>query len=351
MAHPSRDWRQPAQSRNQARGSRNFEDQPGYPRGAERTDYGRSAEGIGDYGGYGDREYGDPGREYRGGGYESGDFERGFGRSDESGDRWQQGGGLRQTGREEERDYGRTERYGQQGSYGQGDDEPGRGWRGPTWSDPFQRSGRGSENYGVRGTGYGGGYGTGGSFGQGGGYSGQGQRGSQRGAQGTYGPGRSRSESEYSGGGLSSQSGGSEWSGYSERGSQQQSHRGRGPKGYQRSDERIKEAICEQLSDDPAIDASDITVTVTSGVVTLSGTVDERRAKYQVEDMIAQCGGVKDVDNKLRVQSGSLTGSSQSGSLGTQSGSEASSTRSSYTTTPGDGGSESRSGTSSTRKS
>jgi hypothetical protein len=35
-------------------------------------------------------------------------------------------------------------------------------------------------------------------------------------------------------------------------------HAGRGPKGYQRSDERIKEDICDCLTRDPDVDASEI---------------------------------------------------------------------------------------------
>lgn len=79
-------------------------------------------------------------------------------------------------------------------------------------------------------------------------------------------------------------------------------HRGRGPKGYERSDERVRDAVCERLSDDPYIDASEITVTVASGVVRLIGSVDSRQEKYEVEELVANCGGVKDVDNQLRVQ-------------------------------------------------
>jgi osmotically-inducible protein OsmY len=82
-----------------------------------------------------------------------------------------------------------------------------------------------------------------------------------------------------------------------------QDYRGRGPKGYARSDERLKEMICERLTDDPRIDASDVTVEVNQGIVRLTGAVDERRTKYQIEDLIERCGGVQDVDNQLRIQS------------------------------------------------
>jgi osmotically-inducible protein OsmY len=95
------------------------------------------------------------------------------------------------------------------------------------------------------------------------------------------------------------------------------SHSGKGPKGYTRSDERLKEIICEKLTDDPDIDASEISVDVTSQVVKLTGTVDDRSTKYEVEELIERCGGVKDIDNQLRVRSGS----SQSSQLRSQGGS------------------------------
>ena len=80
------------------------------------------------------------------------------------------------------------------------------------------------------------------------------------------------------------------------------SFRGRGPKGYERSDARLREIICERLTDDPRIDASDVSVEVTQKVVRLTGSVDDRRTKYAIEDLIERCG-VKDIDNQLRVQS------------------------------------------------
>jgi osmotically-inducible protein OsmY len=53
-------------------------------------------------------------------------------------------------------------------------------------------------------------------------------------------------------------------------------HRGKGPKGDQHSDERIKEMVCERLQENPDIDPSDVTVNVCAGKVTLIGTVDSR---------------------------------------------------------------------------
>jgi len=85
-------------------------------------------------------------------------------------------------------------------------------------------------------------------------------------------------------------------------------HKGKGPKNYSRTDERIKEDINDRLSDDPFIDASEIEVTVNSGEVTLTGTVDERSAKRRAEDIADAVSGVKNVENRIRVgQSSSFT--------------------------------------------
>lgn len=92
------------------------------------------------------------------------------------------------------------------------------------------------------------------------------------------------------------------WIGESE--GSQQSFRGRGPRGYERSDERLKEIICERLTDHPRIDASDVSIDVNQKVVKLTGAVDDRRMKYEIEDVVEQCG-VTDIDNQLRVQSAS----------------------------------------------
>lgn len=83
-------------------------------------------------------------------------------------------------------------------------------------------------------------------------------------------------------------------------------HRGKGPKGYRRSDERIREDVCDRLSDDDELDASEIIVTVKSGEVTLEGTVTDRRAKHRAEDLAESVSGVQDVDNKLRKNKGML---------------------------------------------
>jgi hypothetical protein len=75
-----------------------------------------------------------------------------------------------------------------------------------------------------------------------------------------------------------------------------------GPKGYRRTDERVREDVCERLAMNPYVDVGDVSVEVANGVVTLDGTVRERREKYVIEDIADAVFGVTEVDNRLRVQ-------------------------------------------------
>ena len=84
----------------------------------------------------------------------------------------------------------------------------------------------------------------------------------------------------------------------------EQDYRGRGPKGYKRSDSRVQEDVNDRLADDPYVDASEIEVAVSGGEVTLSGTVDSRQARRRAEDIAEQVSGVGYVQNNLRVRTG-----------------------------------------------
>jgi osmotically-inducible protein OsmY len=79
-------------------------------------------------------------------------------------------------------------------------------------------------------------------------------------------------------------------------------YRGKGPKGYIRTDERIREDVNDRLSDDPMLDASDIEVTVASGEVTLNGLITTRQDKRRAEDLAEAVSGVQHVQNNLRVK-------------------------------------------------
>jgi hypothetical protein len=79
-------------------------------------------------------------------------------------------------------------------------------------------------------------------------------------------------------------------------------HSGRGPQGYQRSDARIEEDVCEHLTHHGMLDATGIQVQVENGEVTLAGTVESRQAKRLAEDILDSISGVRDIHNQLRVQ-------------------------------------------------
>ena len=77
---------------------------------------------------------------------------------------------------------------------------------------------------------------------------------------------------------------------------------GVGPKGWRRSDDRIREEICEILTRHRAIDPSDVEVEVKDGVVRLAGTVGDRAAKWLAEDIAEGSFGVRGVINDIRVR-------------------------------------------------
>jgi hypothetical protein len=81
-----------------------------------------------------------------------------------------------------------------------------------------------------------------------------------------------------------------------------QMQQGRGPKGYRRTDERIREEVCERLMRHPWADSSEVDVHVKDGEVTLTGTVPDRRTKREIEDITEEVLGVQDMQNLLRVR-------------------------------------------------
>jgi len=104
---------------------------------------------------------------------------------------------------------------------------------------------------------------------------------------------------------------------------EQRPHRGKGPKSYRRSDERIQEDVNDRLSEG-YLDATEINVQVQNGEVTLSGTVNSRIDKRRAEDIAEYVSGVSNVENRLRVKGdasryGSLqsTGTSDTSTMGT----------------------------------
>jgi osmotically-inducible protein OsmY len=79
------------------------------------------------------------------------------------------------------------------------------------------------------------------------------------------------------------------------------SHRGKGPKNFKRTDDRIKELINDSLTDDWQIDASDIEVNVQNGEVILSGYVNDRAQKRKAENLVENVSGVTQIENRIKI--------------------------------------------------
>jgi hypothetical protein len=91
---------------------------------------------------------------------------------------------------------------------------------------------------------------------------------------------------------------------FGNEGRNQGPHKGKGPRKYQRTDDRIEEDINDRLTDDPYVDASDVNVAVQKGEVILTGSVDDRQAKRRAEDIAESVSGVSHVENRIRLRSG-----------------------------------------------
>jgi osmotically-inducible protein OsmY len=76
----------------------------------------------------------------------------------------------------------------------------------------------------------------------------------------------------------------------------------RAPKGYRRSDERIREDVCDRLGQSGDLDPSDVEVSVSNGEVSLRGTVPERFMKWEAEQLADAVAGVVDIHNQIRVR-------------------------------------------------
>lgn len=88
-------------------------------------------------------------------------------------------------------------------------------------------------------------------------------------------------------------------------------HKGKGPKGYKRSDQRIMEDINDQLFQNSHIDATNIEIDVKEGDVTLIGMVNDRRTKKMAENLVEKVPGVNDISNNLKIFKGYERNNSQ----------------------------------------
>ncbi|HYV25133.1 MAG TPA: BON domain-containing protein, partial [Pyrinomonadaceae bacterium] len=66
-------------------------------------------------------------------------------------------------------------------------------------------------------------------------------------------------------------------------------------------DSTVQAAVDKKLSDDPALSALGVTVTVMNGKATLIGAVHNNAEKNQVERVVRSVKGVKAIDNQITV--------------------------------------------------
>lgn len=78
---------------------------------------------------------------------------------------------------------------------------------------------------------------------------------------------------------------------------------GKGPKGYVRSDDTIKDEAHDLLTEHRDIDASDIEIDMANGELTLTGTVPDRQSKRLAEVVVEHISGVSHVFNRLKIRS------------------------------------------------
>ena len=82
-------------------------------------------------------------------------------------------------------------------------------------------------------------------------------------------------------------------------------HRGKGPKNFTRSDERVKEHVNELLMEHDEIDATHVQVDVKNGEVSVTGTVEDRQQRRAIEDLIEGMPGIQNVHIAIKIAAGS----------------------------------------------
>ena len=86
---------------------------------------------------------------------------------------------------------------------------------------------------------------------------------------------------------------------------QRETYRGQGPSNYRPTDARIRERLCEQLTDHADIDASTFSLDVDCGIVKLEGSVRDEAMKDRLLAAVQDTHGVVGVVDTLEVTSDS----------------------------------------------
>lgn len=83
---------------------------------------------------------------------------------------------------------------------------------------------------------------------------------------------------------------------------QRESYKGHGPSNYRPTDARIRERLCEQLTDHAEIDASSFTLDVECGIVKLKGKVRDESMKDRLLAAVQDVHGVVGVVDKIEFE-------------------------------------------------
>lgn len=81
-------------------------------------------------------------------------------------------------------------------------------------------------------------------------------------------------------------------------------HRGHGPRDWRKSDERIRDEVCEALAAHRALDARDMNVGVEAGEVILSGVCPCPASRALAESIALEIVGVVAVHNFVGIKLG-----------------------------------------------
>ena len=78
-------------------------------------------------------------------------------------------------------------------------------------------------------------------------------------------------------------------------------HKGAAPKSEKIENDPVAAAVHEALTEEPWLDATDISIAVSGGVVTLTGSVPNEDGVSRAAKTVAEVNGVTEVKNELKV--------------------------------------------------
>ncbi len=81
----------------------------------------------------------------------------------------------------------------------------------------------------------------------------------------------------------------------------QYNFKGKGPRNYKPSDDRLLERVSDLFYEHPHLDASGIEISIQNGELLLTGYVADRYEKRLAEDLAEEVSGITNIENRLKV--------------------------------------------------